>query len=138
MRKMKKKRKYSVLYDSPLGRCQADADSLNELICALGAARSVLAETSPDMGLEAKAKYVMGLYYCERTKSNNRGISPIAEAGNEIDLIKCYLRGFNITDTVEWLRIEKQLKTSISAVGRYWTVLGQLPITAKIKVSKRQ
>jgi len=55
------------------------------------------------MGFEAKAKYVLGLYYCERTKSNNSEESPIALSGMEIDLIKCYLRGFTIVDTVEWL-----------------------------------
>ena len=135
---MGKKRKYSIAYNSPLGRCQADADSLNELIGAMQAAYAALTESCLDMDFETSASYILSLYYCERTKSNNRSISPIAEAGNELDLIKCYLRGFTIADTVDWLRIEKQFKTSMSSVGRYWTVLGQLPITAKIKASKRQ
>ncbi len=58
---------------------------------------------------------------------SNRRHSPMAAAGLEIDLARCYLNNMSLEQTVEWLKKERGFETSITAVGRYWTRFVQLP-----------
>jgi hypothetical protein len=53
-----------------------------------------------------------------------------ASAGDvEADLVRCYLQGMRIDETVQWLGDEKGFRATKSAVGRYWKVLRRLGIT---------
>jgi hypothetical protein len=113
-------------------RCRSSAfgaDTVTELLLQFATELFRLDQaTSPQSiqdNIEATAKELVEKYHQLYIKSNNRGHSPIAGAGLEIEVAKCYLQGRTINETVSWLRKEKEFKTSMTAIGRYWSKFAQ-------------
>jgi hypothetical protein len=82
--------------------------------------------------VDAAAKKLIEEYYQHFVNANNnRSRSPIACAGLEVDLASCYLARMTTDEVVNWLKRERNFKTSQTAVGRYWTRFAQLPTAAR-------
>ena len=73
--------------------------------------------------LDMAARDALRAYKAIVSHNRTQQATSIAKAGCELDLIRCYLQGFSIKQTLEYLRINCGLKSSMSGVGRYWTVL---------------
>lgn len=71
--------------------------------------------------------------YCQRfvDMNTNRSHSPMYRAGLEVELAKCYLERMSISQAVNWLKKEKNFKTSDTAVGRYWGRFARLKAASK-------
>jgi hypothetical protein len=112
------------------------ADTVTELLLLLATELFRLDQlTSPaniQNTVDAAAKKLIEQYYQHfGNLNNNRSRSPIAYAGKEIDLARCYLARMTIGEVVNWLKRERNFKTSGSAVGRYWPKFVQLPAAAR-------
>ncbi len=82
--------------------------------------------------VDTAAKKLIDEYYQHfANANNNRSRSPIACAGLEADLARCYLARMTIDEVVNWLKRERNFKTSKTAVGRYWTRFAQLPTATR-------
>lgn len=55
--------------------------------------------------------------------------SRLSTVGLELDLVKCFLRGLTINETIKWLKAHKNFRISKSAVGRYWEVFCRIGIS---------
>jgi hypothetical protein len=127
---------YSFTVKTPQGDYTAEADTWDSLVTTLlFTASGIIAASTiphpPDDLLEANAKTVLDAYLRRFVRQNNRLRSPIAEAGLELDLIKCYLSGMTSAETVSWFQQHKNLKTSKTSVGRYWKKLSLLGVAHK-------
>jgi len=81
---------------------------------------------------DTAAKKLIEQYYQRfGNMNNNRSRSPIACAGLEIDLARCYLARMTLGEVVNWLKRERNFKTSITAVGRYWHRFVDLPVATR-------
>jgi hypothetical protein len=112
------------------------ADSVTELLLFLATELfSLDLQTSPATvknNVDAAAKKLIDEYYQHFVNANNnRTRSPIAGAGLEVDLARCYLARMAIDEVVNWLKRERNFKTSQTAVGRYWMRFAQLPTAAR-------
>jgi hypothetical protein len=105
------------------------ADSVTELLLLFATELFQLDQvTSPQNEQEnakAAAKKLVEKYHQLYIKNDNRWHSPIANAGLEIEVAKCYLRGMTIKETTGWFKKEKEFKTSMTAIGRYWVKFAQ-------------
>ena len=69
--------------------------------------------------------------YHARYRGHRNTRTRIAQAGLELDLVRCYLREMRIVETVEWLENHKGFQTSKSVVARYWKNFYDLGIDIK-------
>jgi hypothetical protein len=81
---------------------------------------------------DAAAKRLIEEYYARFDKMDNRSHTLIFRARKDIDLARCYLERKTVEETVQWMKKERDFKTSMSAVGRYFTRFAQLPPAIKI------
>jgi hypothetical protein len=112
------------------------ADSVTELLYLMATELFRLDYvTSPaniQNAADAAAKKLIEQYYQHfGNMNNNRSRSPIACAGLEADLAKCYLARMTSRETANWLKRERNFRTSITAIGRYWTRFAQLPAAVR-------
>ena len=77
------------------------------------------------VNIENTEKKLVEKYHQRFIKNDNRNHSPMADAGLEVDVAKCYLQGMTIKQTVFWLKKEKDFKASKTAIGRYWVKFAQ-------------
>jgi hypothetical protein len=68
------------------------------------------------LSLDDSAKVVVNVYdmSCRR-----RYHSSISKAGVELDVAKCYLQNMTIHQIVKWIKVNKKVTVSKSAVGRF-------------------
>lgn len=120
--------KYSLTIDTPSGRCQIATESWQLLIELL----DPFASTDTQQNIYSLAKRAQIAYHkSHKTARNGTGLSPIVRNGLEIQVIICYLRGWEINKTVDWLFNKKEYKASKSAIGRYWKrlrTIGVIPV----------
>jgi hypothetical protein len=83
-------------------------------------------------GNDAATKRLLEQYYARFDKMDNRSDTLIFRAGRDIDLARCYLARMTVEEAVKWLKKERDFKTSISAVGRYWSKFAKLPTAVKM------
>ncbi|MCX5632848.1 MAG: hypothetical protein NTW93_04125 [Phycisphaerae bacterium] len=115
--------KYSLTIDTPSGRCQIATESWQLLIELL----DPFASTDTHQNMHNLAKRAQIAYHKSYKRANY--VSPIVHKdGLEIQVIICYLRGWNVYNTVDWLFHKKKHKASKSAIGRYWTRLRKIGI----------
>lgn len=135
-------RKYRLEYESPHGKCCAEADSLTELEGTVSEriARMITPQQCLEgLSLDDAAKEVLRMYSAPSIdKRRNCGRTTIAKAGMELFAIRCYLLDKTISETVEWLRCNKQVSLSKSAVGRFYRVLFGLRIAPLGTIQARQ
>jgi hypothetical protein len=62
---------------------------------------------------------------------NNHLRSPIASAGLEVEVAKCYLAGTTTENAVTYLQKERNFKTSKTAIGRYFARFAPLLAASK-------
>jgi hypothetical protein len=55
--------------------------------------------------------------------------SRLTQVGLELALVKRFLQGLTISETIKWLKAHKGFRISKSAVGRYWEVLCRVGIS---------
>ena len=104
------------------------ADNVSELLLLMATElfRMDLSTLPQNKGdVEVAAKKLVEKYHQRFIKNDNRNHSPMADAGLEVDVAKCYLQGMTIKQTVFWLKKEKDFKASKTAIGRYWVKFAQ-------------
>ena len=123
---------YQLIIKTPEGGNLIEADTWEELI-RVASIGLVLTKSpvNPDprtASLEQLSDYAHRKYLIRRHK---RYKTRISLQGHERAVIECYIQGMTIKETVFWLRTNKGFKTSMTAIGRYWTVLRNLGIYPK-------
>ena len=123
---------WSISIDTPQGAQRHEGDCW--YILALLASANLVGMVSPNvdyagLDLEQAAERVLKVCkaYWGRYGDSRRTAASAGEI--EADLVKCYLRGMRIEETVKWLGDAKGFKATKSGVGRYWEVLRRLGIT---------
>ena len=124
---------YRIVLQTPNGSCAIETKSIDAFVGMFSSdfskALKKALDTEHVSTLDTRALNTWDMYRRHQTRKNNQdGYSRIARNGHELDVIKCYLQGMNIAETVKWLRTNKGFVTSKSAIGRYWTVLHRLGI----------
>ena len=123
-------KQYQLSLKTPHGNCQVEADGYEELLSlvpaymvSVGRAQAA-PDPDPESELTRQAKALLRKYTNRhgRQESGRRG-SPIAVGGAELDLVKCFLRGTSAKEAADFLYRHNQIKTSRTAVGRYWARL---------------
>lgn len=114
--------KYRFLIETPEISCDVHTNNFSNFLCMVfeQLVKAVNSKgNQPFVGdLDVKAKESLELY---RSKiKRGRCHSRVATAGLELDVIKCYLQGMTIAQTLEWLKKNRQFIGSDSAIGRYW------------------
>jgi len=91
--------------------------------------------TNPGRDIDAVAKRVLKVFesYFRHRKRLYR--SRLTKVGLELELVKCYLRGLTISETIKWLKAHKNFRISTTAVGRYWEVLNRIGITPTLDLT---
>jgi len=121
--------KYCLAIDTSSGRCQIATESWQLLVELL----DPFSCSDALKDINSLAKRAQIAYHKSHKHANM--MSPIARNTNlEIDVIKCYLSGWDVNKTVSWFLNEKKHKTSRSAVGRYWTRLRNIGISRLVKI----
>lgn len=120
-----RRRSHNMTFRTPYGKGKVEADTWEELIMLCpGAIASALEPESwlseDIIAREARASY--HTYFGSHVRSR------IELAGLELVVIKCYLHGKTIAQTVSYLSFERGFKTSQTAVGRYFARLRWLKI----------
>lgn len=147
------KRLFRLSLETPYGCHEIAADSMTKLIVLTSpettkviasllsaASQDVLkvalehllnvhaATEQPGYDLEILAKAALVEYREGERLRNPRKQTAIAEAGLELDVIKCYLQRMYAREIIAWLKEEKGFVTSMSAVGRFTAKLRMLKI----------
>ena len=122
--------KYCLTVDTPSGKCQIATESWQLLIDLI----DPFAYTdTKSQNIYSVAKRAQIAYH--RSHKHANMVSSIAcDSSLEIQVIICYLRGWDVKKTVVWLFNKKQHKTSKSAIGRYWTRLRNIGIYRLVKL----
>lgn len=106
-----------------------EVQDLAEFFCLFGQEvhrMEQLARAEKSQDIDTEARRLIDGYYERFVNKNNRRHSPIASAGMEIEVAKCYLQGKTINETKNYLEKEKGFNTSNTSVGRYWVKFAQL------------
>jgi len=124
-------RDYRITIETPGGVCSIEGDDWDVLILLLPSkmAESLTSVFSPncEASLDDAANMILDAYRDRYGQLNsNHGPSRVAEAGWELDLVRCYLQGLTIADARGWLKTRRGFDCSQSAVGRYWTRLFEI------------
>lgn len=124
--------KYCLTVETSSGRCQIATESWPLLVELLDpyAYTDTQGQNIYNIAKRAQIAYHKSFKHANMT-------SPIARNRDlEIQVIACYLRGWDIKKTVAWLFNEKHHKVSKSAIGRYWTRLRNIGVTRVVKIKK--
>ncbi|MDH4203527.1 MAG: hypothetical protein OEV87_11630 [Phycisphaerae bacterium] len=132
-----KKRPYNLRLQTPVGECEAAADTMAGLVEITP--RGILGESERTTGpQESKLDVVsreLWTAFLERQKNKKR-VQPslISKAGCELDLMRCYLQGISIEEAADFLSELSGQKISHSAVGRYWRELNKIGMDFKARL----
>lgn len=118
-------REYKFQLTTPGGSSEASADSLADLAVHVpaGVVNGVRpkADDPPQRDLESVAKEALESLRSYQLETGTRTVHTVfSDAGLELALIKCYLRGITVHGALDWLQGEHDFTCSKSAVGRYW------------------
>lgn len=124
-----KKRPYKLNLQTPLGECEAAADTMPALveITPRGLFGGLIKRGSCQEGkldIVARDLWASFLECCKADRKAQH--TKLSRSNCELDLMKCYLQDMTIEETVEWLEINREVSSSSSAIGRYWSVLRQI------------
>jgi len=122
--------KYRFLIETPEISCDVHTDKFSNF---LGMVLEQLVKAVNSKGnqtfvgdLDVKAQETLELYRSKIKRGRCR--SRVVTAGLELDIIKCYLQGMTLAQTLEWLKQNRQFVGSDSALGRYWQKFRMLGI----------
>jgi hypothetical protein len=109
------------------------ADSVNELLLLMATELFTMdrPQTSDSDNADEAAKKLIERYYQRFVRMNNHLRSPIASAGLEVEVAKCYLAGTTTENAVTYLQKERNFKTSKTAIGRYFARFAPLLAASK-------
>lgn len=124
---------YSLTIKTPQGESVFEGDRWDILSYLISGeiARLVAAgiNENPGSDIDVVARQVLKVfkaYYRHRKRLHRSRLSAV---GLELELVKCYLRGLTISETIKWLKAHKGFRISTSATGRYWEVFSRIGIT---------
>jgi hypothetical protein len=124
--------KYCLTIDTSSGKCQIATESWLLLVELLD---PYAYTDTQGQNIYSVAKRAQIAYHKSYKHANM--VSPIARSSDlEIQIIVCYLRGWDIKKTAAWLFNEKHHKASKSAIGRYWTRLRKIGVTRVVRIEK--
>ena len=121
---------YELTLRTPTGEYSLDGESLLDImlqVLPVVAARldNYFSRTTT---VNATQLALQALNLHKAKQSRGPQTTSVAQAGLEIQLVGCYMRGMRIMETVQWMKTEKKFDISKSAVGRYWVKLRRLGI----------
>ena len=124
--------RYSVSITTPQGTNLFEGDRweiLSRLVSG-DIAKIVAAQLSSNPGsdLDMMARGVLKVFKAYFNRHKRQYQSRVSKVGLELDLVKCYLRGLTISETVKWFKAHKGFRTSDSAIRRYWEVFRRVGI----------
>lgn len=124
--------KYCLTIETSSGKCQIATESWPLLVELLDPFAYTDTQGQNIYSVAKRAR----IAYHKSCKHANMA-SPIARDSRlEIQVIVCYLRGWNVKKTVAWLFNEKHHKTSKSAIGRYWARLRNIGVTRVVRIKE--
>ena len=120
---------YRIRFETPGSKCNIEADSIAELEpmvpaqfagMFLGQGKTKTAETSKIANIDETAKEMLGKYtaYIGEHKQR-RSHNSVKQAGVELDVTRCYLQGMCDRKIKDWLKQNKGVTISESALGRF-------------------
>jgi hypothetical protein len=125
--------RYCLTVETSSGRCQIATDNWQILINLIDPFASI---DKNFQDIKTAAKRAQIAYHQSHTHDNNQ--SPIAQDDDlEIEVISCYLKGWGIFETTDWLN-KKGHKVSKSGIGRYWTRLRKIGIFRMYKYKDKK
>jgi len=120
---------YKISIITPNGKCDIEADSWDDLMFLTPKAVSdVLTSPGQKLSLDATARVVLQAMRenIRRKSSRPSYVAQTARDGQELYLIRCYLRGMLVREAIEWLKKHRGFDCSKSSVGRYWQRLSKI------------
>lgn len=122
--------KYRFLIETPEINCDVHTNNFSNFLCMVfeQLAKAVNSKGNQTFvsDLDVRAQEVLELYRSRIKRGRCR--SRVVIARLELDVIKCYLQGMTLTQTIEWLKQNRQFIGSDSALGRYWQKFRMLGI----------
>jgi len=122
--------KYRFLIETPEISCDVHTDKFSNFLCMvfeqLAKAVNFKGNQTFVGDLDVKAQEVLELYGSKIKRGPCH--SRVAIAGLELDVIKCYLQGMTLAQTLKWLKQNRRFTGSDSALGRYWQKFRMLGI----------
>ena len=127
---MTAKKSYSLNLTTPGGKCAAEADTMKDLVEKI-TPRGLFGETGQATGpqgsrLDIVSRELWQAFLECRTDKGAVQHTKVKRAGCELDLMRCYLEGKTIEESIEWIELHKGETFSHSAIGRYWKVLNKI------------
>ncbi|MBC8378191.1 MAG: hypothetical protein H8E62_03365 [Planctomycetes bacterium] len=124
-----KKRPYNLQLQTPVGECAAAADTMAGLVEITP--RGLFGESERTTGpqgnkLDIVSRELWQAFLECRADKGAIQHTKVKRAGCEFDLMKCYLEGMTIEESIEWIGSHKGETFSHSAIGRYWKVLNKI------------
>ena len=110
---------YYCTVTTPQGIQNFEADTWDCLVSMMSGLIVVGGKPDAQSDLDVATKAVLTEYNERFWRIKNKK-SWITRAGLELDLIRCYLYGLTIAETIRWFGDNRGFKTSHSSVQRYW------------------
>jgi hypothetical protein len=120
---------YRIRFETPGSKCNIEADSIAELESVVparfagmfgGQGKTKTAETSEIANIDEAAKEMSRKYTAYVGEHRRRrSHSIVKQTGVELDVIRCYMQGMPDRDIIDWLKQNKSVTISSSAVGRF-------------------
>jgi hypothetical protein len=122
--------KYRFLIETPEISCDVHTDKFSNFLCMVleQLVKAVNSKGNQTFvsDLDVKAEEALELYRSKVKCGHHH--SRVTTTGLELDVIKCYLQGMTLAQTLEWLKQNRQFVGSDSALGRYWQKFRMLGI----------
>jgi len=125
---------YSCTFTTPQGSQTIEAESWNSIVIMVlaWASNVITAQTQPEKkdDLDSVAEAMMNAYD-EHYPRSGWPLSQIERAGVAMDVIKCYLQGMSIHETIAWLKEYRGFVIGKTVIGRRWTRYRSLGVAKK-------
>ena len=126
-------REYKFKFTTPGGSCKASAGSPEELAFFVPSGLVNGLQAGPNKPqqreLECAARKALESLRSHLLETRSQIVHTVfSDAGMELALIICYLRGMTVYGAVDWLKAEHDFECSKSAVGRYWKHLHDIGV----------
>jgi len=116
---------YKIIVQIPDGETTFTADTWNGVLNVFAKFIDVSQVDSSDVFVNLtarKAQKSLRIYYPTNHKTN------AIRHHVELELIKCYIKGLTVDESIEWIKNKKNVTLSRSSVGRYWLKLRTINI----------
>lgn len=120
---------YSLIYCSPIGRIEAEADNFEELSTMIPERLVDLLSPELIQDIDGVAKLSLNTYRRSRFLIHKvPQKTSLEKFGLELDVIKCFLNGLSIMQTLNHIVANNGIRLSASSIGRFFCDLRRFGI----------